>query len=815
LIGVFALFNFFRVSSGKINLALVLAASLFLAACESPEQRAQNYYEQGIKFFEEGNLVKAKIELRNALQIDKKLAPAWFALAKIDEKKRDWRAVVKSLTNVVSLDPKHVQANLKLGNLYLLGGDTATALKFSDTSFELAPENAEVLALRAAVLFKLNDGKRAKAAATKALEIDPKNVGAVIVLAAGSMKSGDAAKALEIVESGLKQNGRDIGLHLFKIRALEVLKDNQGIETAFKKLVELYPKTASFQQALARFYLQQGDKGKAEQEIRNIAAKNLDDFTAGINVVRFVGSLRGVEAAQKELEGIIAKGGNTYKYQLAMAQLYTSQSEPDKALSLLRKLVEQEKSTENEIPAKIQLSRLLLATKNTKEAEDLIENILRKDEKNISALMLRASTRLGQNKLDAAIADLRAVLSEEPRSIPALLLLSRAHELSGSIELADERLAVAAKTANYTPNVGLRYVQFLAKRGFFERAEDVAQEVLTRNPNNIQALTVMAQMKLRSQDWIGAEEISEKIRKLDSKNRVSKQILGASLGGQQKFNASIEVLREAYNETPNAIQPMTSLIQAYVRGNKIKEAEKFLDAVLEADPKNAGAHILRGRLYLVTKQAKKGEASFEAAIAAQPTSVIGYRALTGLYLGQRKFDKANELLQQGLEKITGRESFVLRLLYATVLEQTGKIEDAIAQYEKLIEQQPGSTVVSNNLASLYSETRSDEKSLDRALVLSRQFRNSKVPQFKDTLGWTYFRRGEYSTAIPLLQEAALGLPNNSLVRYHLGMSYLENKQNKEAAKELEKALELAKDTKFPQRERTIKALEQAKAAAAN
>jgi tetratricopeptide (TPR) repeat protein len=805
----------FKISPGKINLALVFAFSLFLAACENPEQRAQSYYEQGIKFFDQGKLSKAKLEFRNALQIDKKLVPAWFGLAKIDEKKRNWPAVVRSLNNVVSLDPKHVAARVKLGNIFLLGGDNTKALEYSDAAIALAPENDEVQALRAAVLFKLSDYQRAKEAANKALEINPKNIGAVIVLAAGRMRSRDAEKALEYIETGLVLNSRDIGLHLFKIRALEVLKRPQQIEAAFQKLVELYPNTVSFQQALAKFYVQQGDNGKAEIVMRKIATKNPDDYAAGLNVVRFVSSVRGAEAAMAELQGLIDKGGKVFTYKLAMVQMHLSQSQPDKALSLLRKLVKQEASSENEVPAKLQLSRLLLATENTQEADGLIEEILKQDNKNTDALMLRANRRIGKNYLDTAIEDLRAVLNEQPRSIPALLLLSRAHELSGSIELADERLAVAAKTAKYAPNVGLRYVRFLMSRGFGERAEDVAQQVLARNSQNVQALTVMAQIKLRRQDWVGAEELSERIRKIDSKNRVSGQILGAALGGQKKYNASIDVLQEAYNETPNAVQPMASLIQAFVRGNKIKEAENFLNAVLEANPKYAEAHILLGQLQLATRRLERGLASFETAIAAQPASVAGYRALSGLYLGQRKFAKAGELLQQGLAKVPERENFVLRLMLASVFEQTGKIDEAIAEYEILNRQQPGSAVVSNNLASLYTETRSDEKSLERAFVLARQFRNSKIPQFQDTLGWTYFKRGEYRKAISLLQEAAQALPNISLVRYHLGMSYLENKQNKEAVVELEKALELAQGTKFAQREQTINALERLKASAAN
>ncbi len=797
----------------KLRSALVFSAFLLLAACASPEERAQTHYEQGVEFFDKGNFAKAKIEFKNALQLNGKLVPAWFALAKVDEQKRDWAAVIRSLVNITELDQKHVPANLKLGNIYLFGGRIPDALKYSDAAFALAPENADVLVLRAAVLFKLNDEKRAIETAKKALKIEPKSVGAIVVLAADRMKSGDAEGALEYLQTGIALNERDIGLQLFKLRALETLKDDEKVESVFRKLIEFYPNTISFQQALAQYYVRKGETDKAEKEIREIAAKNPENFQAGINVVRFVASTKGADAAEAELEKFIAKGGDNFGYRVALSQLYVSRSQPDKALSLLRKIVEQEASTKNEFPAKLRLSRLLLTLKKTEEADKLINDVLAKDATNVDALLLRATVQIDDKKLDEAITVLRAALNEQPRSIPALLLLSRAHELNGSIELADERLAVAAKTAKYGPNVGLQYSQFLIRRGFLERAEDVLDEILSRKPGNLSALTSLAQVKLQRQDWLGAEEISETIRKTGGDKNISDQILGAALGGQQKFDASIKVLQEAYEQTSNAVQPMVSLIRAFVRGGKIKEAEDFLLQVLKTDPDKAEARILLANVQLATKRVKEAESSFKMAVSSQSTFASGYRALSEFYLRQNRIAEANDVLQQGLAKLP--ESFILRLSLAGLLERTSKIDAAISEYETLIAQRPGSTVVSNNLASLYAENRDDEKSIDRAFLLARQFRNSRVPHFKDTLGWTYFKRGEYRPAITLLQEAADGLPEIAVVRYHLGMSYLKNKQNEEAARELKKALELAKGQEFLQREEILKVLEELKVSVAN
>ena len=94
--------------------------------------------------------------------------------------------------------------------------------------------------------------------------------------------------------------------------------------------------------------------------------------------------------------------------------------------------------------------------------------ILRKDDRNTSGLKLRASIRLEHGQLDAAIADLRQALNDQPRSAELMLLLASAYERSGSIELAEKQYADATKASNFDAVVGLNYVAFLQRRGNVE-----------------------------------------------------------------------------------------------------------------------------------------------------------------------------------------------------------------------------------------------------------------------------------------------------------------------------------------------------------
>jgi uncharacterized protein HemY len=80
------------------------------------------------------------------------------------------------------------------------------------------------------------------------------------------------------------------------------------------------------------------------------------------------------------------------------------------------------------------------------------------------------------------------------------------------------------------------------------------------------------------------------------------------------------------------------------------------------------------------------------------------------------------------------------------------------------------------------------------------------PSIMDTLGWIYYKKGLYRSAIAELEQSHEKLQTNPVIAYHLGMAYLKNNQRQEAKTALETALKISEQ--FPGSEEAKKALEE-------
>ncbi len=775
----------------QLQSALLVFITIQLAGCMSQEERARSYYERGMKLVSQHDNARAAIELRNAIRLKRDMIEAWKALAKIDETNSDWPHLVTDTRTILEFTPDDAAIRLKLGKLLLLTGSATEAVSLANAGLQRGEGDADLHALKAAAAFKLKDRANALQEAQAALRLDPTNADALMVLAIDRLTAGDAKGALSLLQGAPASGATNIGLQLLKINLLRQTGDSNSIEAILKNLVDEHPGEVEYHRLLLNFYIDQHRIADAERELRDSVATNPADSAIALDLVRFLFLIKKDSAnARQELDNRIQAGGDVFSFKMALAEIDFAEGDVASAKQLLENLIAGSRTSERVQTAKVALARMLVSHRSFDQAEKLAGDILRDDPRNVAAITVRARVHLERSEPDAAAADLMSALSYQPRSTELMTLLATAYERSGLIDLADEQLAEATRVSNFDTKIGIEYANFLQRRGSPARAESVLVSLIERQPENVEVLSALAQLRLDRHNWDGAQQIADSIRRA-GRTAVADQIVGVALMRQGNLNGAITALQRAYKVSLDDPRPLQLLVSAFLKAKQSDQAVGLLNSVLAKSPENAPALVLLGSIELANGATDRAIERFSAAVKAQPKDPLCYEALASVYLHQHNYEQAIKILRDGIKEEPAGTG--LQITLAEALDQNGDYDGAITQYESILDREPSNLIAANNLASLLLDHRKDEPSLKKAQSMAAMLRSSQIPQFRDTLCWASYQRGDYGDAVSLCEEAAAALPDQAAVRYHLGMSYAALRRSNQASEQLKKALELARD----------------------
>ena len=786
----------------KLKYATIGMAALALVACGSAEDRAKTYYESGNSYLEQKDYTKAAIEFRNALKLKEDYADAWFGMSKIEENNQNWPRVVGNLSKVLEINPQHPQALENLAKFMLLAGDFPTALKHANAVYALMPDNPSIIALKAAVLLKLNDREGGLGEAKRALQIQPHNPDATILIAADLIEGNQLAPAQAMTDAAILANPGSLGLLLLRIRIAELGGNIADQETSIRAIIKAYPDRQEFKDALASFLIKQGRKEEAEKEYR-LTVTGPDDLPGNKRLVSFLRAAYGMDAARQELSQLAKTAKDPFAYQLELAEIEYAEGKKTEALTELRNLAQQYAISEHGIQARISLSQKLLDAREFVELEKVLSEVISNDAKNVAALKIRGAMQLEKGNLDQALNDLREALNFDQTDPSIRLLIANVYERRSSFELAEKELLDAYRNSKGDADVGLGYTSFLLRRGSFDRAEDVLSEVYAASPRNRQVLGLLADLRMRKGDWKGAEELARIAQELSGDTGFAEKILGSALVGQGRFEDAIAHFQLAAKAAPNDVQPMFNLVRAYIAAGKSAEAEAFAKSVLEASPDSANSFIINGAVQLALKRIPEAQRNYETATLKAPAEASSYLALAEFFQTQKETENAIKTLKSGLEKSSKKKD--LNMALASVYERAERPTEAIAAYEAVVSEDPGSVVAINNLVSLLTDDTDDPATLQKAAKLATILRDSPIPHFRETLGWALVRQGDVKLGLEILEKSIEQLKAIPAAQYHLGMAYSADGAKSLASKHLKIALDLEKDA--TSRERIIRALE--------
>lgn len=775
-----------------VHLSAAILACL-LAGCGGAHARFTSHLHKGQEYLSSGNLEKAGVEFRNAAQIEPRNAEALFYNGRVAELRGNLRDAVGLYLAATDADPRFAPARASLGKLLVFGGAPQRALETVAPDLEKHPDDPDLLAVRAAARVQLKDETGALQDAERAHAVSPLNENALAILAAIYVQKGDRSRAVELISESLKKSPRSVDLRAVLANLYLSGGQPEQAEQQMKSIIALQPNDLAPRTQLALHLLRSHKTDEAQQ----VLEKAVEDFTrskdvpkadaARLALVDFISTQRSREQGEKILREFIRHDPDNLDLRLGLGSLLQRSGAEAESITAYQQVIKADGTGPKALMARDRIAAIHFTRGRYEKARLLVNEVLQKNPRDNDALILRASLEMQQDDAAGAIADLRAVLRDQPNSLPLKRSLAAAYARKGEPALAEETLRSAMQSAPNDSSVRVDLARLLAATDRRPESITLLEETVKLLPNDPAPREQLILAYLSNGNLTGARSAAEYLQEHAPSSAAGFYYAGLIAEREKRWDESSRDLEKALSLQPHNLETLTALTRIDVERGAFESGVKRLRSALDQDPNNISLVNLLGGLYLNHKDLDRAQEMFTRAGQLDPRLWQPHRNLAAVRLAADDVEGALLEFHRAVTLAPGEPQLVTDA--ASAYEKYGKAEEAIACYETLYKTNPrAAQLAANNLAMLLVTYRKDAASLDRALELTRQFANSSNGSLLDTLGWVRFKRGEYRDALAALEQALARSPDAHVIRYHLAMTQLHLGLRDNARANLESAL---------------------------
>ncbi len=722
----------------SLRFVAMVAALAFLFACGGPEAKKMKFYGKAKVLFEKGDYVRARLELKNALQIDPKFADAYSMLGMVALKQGNLQGAFGAFNKATELNPLNYDAQVQLGKLFLFSRQLDKAREKASLVLRAQPRHEGGLLLKGSIFLAEGNTEGAVDYLLKMTRQGITCPDIYLLLASAYRQMKNEKEAEQSLLEGLRHARDSLPLH----RALADFYTSVGrIDDSalhIRRLISLEPDNYNNSIALAGLYWDNGREAEAREILRKLPGSSKDREGCVLSVAGFYLSRKQVAAAEQLYSASITADKKSFIYRFALSDLYVQSGRPDKAVALLKECLGLDKDQANPriIGTKNALARIYMVRGESTEATRLLEEIFKITPHNLDANLSRGRLAMLKGEGDKAVSAFQVIVNEKPMQVSGYLLLAEAQILNRKPNMALETLLQAQKLEPDSREVMRAFARYYTQQRDFRSAEGYLRKALANKPQDLELQVTLGDLLRISGDMKNAE------------------------------SAYTEVKRSSQG----AIIGRVKLSELYQEAGRLDRATVELNQAAAMSPQTEDLFTRLIRIYAQQQKYAEATAKCRERIKKRPQDAMAYYLLGGILELQGDYRKAEESLLQA-QKVSGNSTYI-GLTLAQLQVKEGKLAEARKVYEDILAKQPDSWAVVNDFACMLSDHGNGGSDLLRAMTLAQQA-NSRFPDnplIMDTLGWICYRKGDYQRAAQLLEKAADILRDKPLIRYHAGMA---------------------------------------------
>jgi tetratricopeptide (TPR) repeat protein len=787
-----------------VFILFALSCLLLLACKGDPEKAKLKHLAKGKQYLQEKKYNEARIEFRNALALDKKSAEATYGLAEAALGLSNVQEAFDALEETARLDPKNLDAKIRLGNIYLQfvrdSGNITKAEEYAREVLEADAKHIEGYILRASVRTAQQKWTEAERDLKQAIDLDPKRVESHLSFAKYWQERGKSTA--------------------------EKATFNAEAERYFKQALNLNPKASIAYLAFADFLYSNQRLDEAEVQLKQAVEAEPENRIALASIARFYESRRNLDEAEKYLTKLAEINPDKNAGRAQLIDLHAREGKIEQAINEYQELIKQ---SPKYIHAYVQLAGLLLGKGDLTGAQQQIDAALKIDKQNTDVLLTRGRLNISGGKMREAIADLEQVLKNEPSHPMGLYFMADARVRDGDAERARSDIN---KLLGYYPDSPaglLMKIRILLSqtRPSGEVTGVVKDEIneaiktadriiagingLKANAAALQASRLDAEAlpslesqgyaaravaKIQLKDTAGALADLERAVQIDPRNAEARANLINVLLSKNDLARARTLADETLEIKPLSEPAVTSVVNVYLAQKDYATALQKLDALIAAQPSKK-AFLLDQKVAVYSAQGDPAntELTLRQVREADPKYLDVYFKKFAFYKSQDKTDQAVSELQEvvNMRPDNPRQLAQAHLLLGMTEEERGRYDEAIKNYERSIALDARTTVASiafNNLAWVMADK--GKGNLDKAAEHARKAIQlaPTIASYYDTLGYVLHKKKLSGLAIEQYRKAIERRPNDPTYHKHLAQAFQDNGDKAKAIQAYEQALKL-------------------------
>jgi len=345
--------------------------------------------------------------------------------------------------------------------------------------------------------------------------------------------------------------------------------------------------------------------------------------------------------------------------------------------------------------------------------------------------------------------------------------------LMEALEIEPDNIDVVYSLAELKQNAG----KTSEARSWFEK-------VLEIDSAHVESLTALAEIALQEGEYEAAEKRLKKITtKIDPNNTGARLALAKVYRFSDREREAITVLEKILDEIPADVVARGALAEAYYAVNRLDEAQSQAEAFLKAAPGNIAAHSLLGAVLLRKGDYESAMFHLTRATSLPQASPQRFYMLGVAQKGTNQLAQAIATFQKVLA--VDPDNTACRLALAQTLLDEGSFEKARREVEVVLSEEPEN----DQARQLLTRANALRQAFDHidSLLASEGVPEELVDKIKQ--GLKAFRAGDLRKTQALCEDLIMRAPDSPLPLNLQGLVYLRQNELEQALTYFQRASE--------------------------